>query len=73
MRVNFLGIIGLAVIILLVIWLCVKYIPGASDTVKDVIDNTVDNTQQETNNTENNETNELSLISNKGVIYELVC
>lgn len=46
MRLNWLGFVGLIALIILAIWLCVKYIPGASDKVKDLVDNTTQQEQQ---------------------------
>lgn len=50
MRLNWLGFIGLVALVVLAIWLCVKYIPGASDKVKDLVDNTTKQDQQEQTN-----------------------
>ena len=68
MRLNWLGFIGLIALIILAIWLCVKYIPGASDKIKEVINDSTQTEQQ--NCITNNEQCISNLISNEGVYYE---
>lgn len=75
MRVNFLGFIGIVALILLVIFLCVRYIPGAGDAVKDIVDNTTDTTPPAGDETETDVSNDTDTTLNlniQGVNYEFV-
>lgn len=51
---NFLGFLGLVVLVLVAIFLCVKFIPGANDVAQELIDRTQTEQTEESGATEEN-------------------